>query len=920
MGAPVVLTGIHARKDDTGEYREIKFDNEGHPVSIEQQGDKKIVLNWGNCTIYGEKEWTINGELPDFSSMPPLIVDNQTTLQQNTDPYDSLCFTATTGNGWTVEYFGTKDTEGYMTGMTFINAVNSSTGDSFRAKIDEYGQPSQISNQNGTVTNIDHQNLQIYPQSGELPLPSRANDLVQSTINSMCGKMANAASKLCPMYGLLGMVGSPLLGGAMAFGCSLGTLAFQEMVCNDSPNYPKIMCLTTFNIVNSAIGAMLPLSVIGGIAFDYGMGGVADEACSDYDGNSSGDPHLRTFDGLGYDFQAVGEFIYIQSTQDPEEMTVQIRQESSKNSKHVAWNTAVAMSVGGDIVEINGRNNPPVSINRTPTPMENKEVIHLKNGCKIYAEKQSRYLVIWKDNTIVDVGFHDIYFAIRTSLPDSRKGLVKGLLGNSDGDKTNDLQTRDGSKVFDITNKLTKDELYNQFGNSWRITQAESLFTYAEGEDTASYTDLNFPYELVKASDLSETVRTTAEQTCRDAGITDPLLLEDCILDVGMTGDSTFADNMKDLKPPEQSITVTDDWLLYWDAQKAEGDEIVYITPDEYQKTGMALRKGPLNLAADFEKTFNIYLGDSNTGGYGMIFLLLPEAPPAGLSLKEGDIMAFSTACNDKPCLGVEMDTNYQAAPPGPRADHIALIKNGSIDHYAPENEGLPVVTLSNIENDAEHSLTVSWKKATQTLTVIFNGNVVISHDGLDLKTLLGTSVATYGFVGTTGNATSEQYFYPVIDYKNNLLDNPGFESGLDDWITDNAIWTNDPPPHSGINYLGGKSAATTNSYQVVDLAAKGFTVENIDSGALTARFGGWQSGFETQEDRGKIEITFSNGSSDLGSFDLGWFYSNHTWTLKENTVAVPTGTRFVTYHFYSERTEGNHNDGYLDDAFLIIQ
>ncbi|MCI5127654.1 MAG: hypothetical protein D3907_03945 [Candidatus Electrothrix sp. AUS3] len=119
---------------------------------------------------------------------------------------------------------------------------------------------------------------------------------------------------------------------------------------------------------------------------------------------------------------------------------------------------------------------------------------------------------------------------------------------------------------------------------------------------------------------------------------------------------------------------------------------------------------------------------------------------------------------------------------------------------------------------------------------------------------------------------------------------------------------------------MGGKSAATTHSYQVVDLAAKGFTVENIDSGALTARFGGWQSGFETQEDRGKIEITFSNGSSDLGSFDLGWFYSNHTWTLKENTVAVPTGTRFVTYHFYSERTEGNHNDGYLDDAFLIIQ
>jgi hypothetical protein len=119
---------------------------------------------------------------------------------------------------------------------------------------------------------------------------------------------------------------------------------------------------------------------------------------------------------------------------------------------------------------------------------------------------------------------------------------------------------------------------------------------------------------------------------------------------------------------------------------------------------------------------------------------------------------------------------------------------------------------------------------------------------------------------------------------------------------------------------LGGVIAATTDSYQTVDLVVKGISQEDIDSGELTARFGGWQSGWETQEDRGKIEITFSNDSSNLGSFDLGWFTSNHTWTLKEDTVAIPPGTRFVTYYFYSERFEGSHCDGYLDDAFLIIQ
>ena len=34
-----------------------------------------------------------------------------------------------------------------------------------------------------------------------------------------------------------------------------------------------------------------------------------------------------------------------------------------------------------------------------------------------------------------------------------------------------------------------------------------------------------------------------------------------------------------------------------------------------------------------------------------------------------------------------------------------------------------------------------------------------------DLETLLETSTASYGFVGATGNATSEQYFYPVISF-----------------------------------------------------------------------------------------------------------------------------------------------------------
>jgi hypothetical protein len=123
--------------------------------------------------------------------------------------------------------------------------------------------------------------------------------------------------------------------------------------------------------------------------------------------------------------------------------------------------------------------------------------------------------------------------------------------------------------------------------------------------------------------------------------------------------------------------------------------------------------------------------------------------------------LGFSSACNSKPCLGVEIDT--YSNPSDPSADHIALIKNGSVRHNSTENATLPLVPLDfNIEDNATHTLTVSWNKEAQVLSVVLDGTTVIQHEGLDIKTLLGTSTASYGFVGATGNATSEQYFYPV--------------------------------------------------------------------------------------------------------------------------------------------------------------
>jgi hypothetical protein len=155
-----------------------------------------------------------------------------------------------------------------------------------------------------------------------------------------------------------------------------------------------------------------------------------------------------------------------------------------------------------------------------------------------------------------------------------------------------------------------------------------------------------------------------------------------------------------------------------------------------------------------------------------------------------------------------------------------------------------------------------------------------------------------------------------------NLLSNPGFESNLDAWTTDHgAIRTAGPPPHSGVNYLMGGMDGSSLSYtsQTVDLVGAGFALDDLDAGILTVYFGGWQAGWQTQTDSGKIEIIVTDGTNELDRRDLGWFHSYYTWVLKEGGIPLPQGARFITYGFHSQRFQGSNNDGYLDDAFLQL-
>lgn len=385
-------------------------------------------------------------------------------------------------------------------------------------------------------------------------------------------------------------------------------------------------------------------------------GGGSDSDGSGYGGgDSAGDPHLQTLDGLAYDFQAVGEFILAESADplDPlDPFVVQVRQQPSQGSQcpNVSFNRAVATRVGDrrvalyppGLVRIDGtRIDLPVG----PTALGDAGMIVRTPG--------GDTIVRWADGTWLEVAASTGSVSLFAS-PERRGGL-RGLLGNFNGDTADDIATAEGRRLDRPVDWL---ELHGAYADSWRITQGESLFDYADGESTDTFTDHSLPASAAGVDVLADDVRQQAEQICRDAGITDPSLLADCVLDVGCTGDAAYAADHARRDAPTEVLEVIepiflDGWTQQGDAangnwevqpdgrsveQTQNGDPTFFVSQRDYFDTvirgsfvthdsdddimGFVFGyKQPLEVNGDATDTYDTYVlswkgGTQSSGGF----------------------------------------------------------------------------------------------------------------------------------------------------------------------------------------------------------------------------------------------------------------------------------------------------------------
>lgn len=252
--------------------------------------------------------------------------------------------------------------------------------------------------------------------------------------------------------------------------------------------------------------------------------------CQQHCGKSTGDPHLTTYDGLRYGMQGVGEFVLTRHTQ--EDLEVQVRTAPVGSSTRLSVVTVVAVKLGAsrvvidaDGVSVDGRD---LAVTTAAETTDGEGFSVTTRGRTVAVQTAAGHLVT--------VERRAASLDLVISPGDDVDSWV-GLLGDLDGDTTDDLAARDGTVVSPEAGLAV---LYRDFVDGWRVTPAESVLPYAAGEDTSDFTDRDFPSGPATSEDLSATDRERARAACELAGVESPEAMAECIVDFAATQDVEF--------------------------------------------------------------------------------------------------------------------------------------------------------------------------------------------------------------------------------------------------------------------------------------------------------------------------------------------------------------------------------------------
>jgi len=343
-------------------------------------------------------------------------------------------------------------------------------------------------------------------------------------------------------------------------------------------------CVGQLNSGEASCTASTSPDWYGKLSVSWTGGGTSATRLSDWldPGNSgilslNGEPHITTLDGTHYDFQGAGEYVVLR---DPDVAEIQVRQapiattfNPGPNLYHglatcVSINTAVAARVGKRRItyqpNLSGVPDPSgleLRVDGVPKTL-GPTGIDLGNGGRImqttapggleiaFPEKYTlRVTPGWwasQSKWYLNVG---VVPAPTTAVSGASPGDAPtiGGIGGPIAPRSWLPALPDGSSMGPMPAALHDRyvDLYEKFGEVWRVTDRTSLFDYAPGTSTATFTLKTWPMEqppceLPDVKPVTPVSLEVAQEAC--AEVRDQNMRADCVFDVRVTGELGFAD------------------------------------------------------------------------------------------------------------------------------------------------------------------------------------------------------------------------------------------------------------------------------------------------------------------------------------------------------------------------------------------
>ena len=311
---------------------------------------------------------------------------------------------------------------------------------------------------------------------------------------------------------------------------------------------------SNYTLQNSELGKFMSLCV------STGTGADCSQQCSANDAVDVGDPHITTVDNLHYDFQSAGEYVALRGANG---MEIQTRQTAVSTAppladsytgltSGVSVNTAVAARVGKHRVTYQPDSSSNAAggtfvlrVDGVPTTLP-VDGIDLGDGGRVMAQAGGIQIDFPDQTTLmVNTSSWPFYDAWWLHISVFHTSAYEGIMGaRSKGSWLPRLSNGFALGAMPAAQHDRYVELYGKFADSWRVNKETSLFDYAEGTSTTTFTNKawpteNGPYVAGTGPVAKPLGRKAAVLACR--GVVGKNENADCVFDVMMIGHANIA-------------------------------------------------------------------------------------------------------------------------------------------------------------------------------------------------------------------------------------------------------------------------------------------------------------------------------------------------------------------------------------------